>query len=184
MTTQNGDLDHLPSPENNSASASHRGPLRVAIIGAGIGGLSAAIGLRRQGHQVDVSSPFSMSCRTCMNPYQLYEKSSFAVELGAGIHLTPNGNGILRRWGIFAEEFGGTLLNRRFEFHYNGEPILDEDLATPNLRWEHPWHLVHRVALHGRLKRAATGEDGRGCQPSCIHHQKLSTFHQRGVKLL
>ncbi|KAJ3468957.1 hypothetical protein MRS44_003022 [Fusarium solani] len=121
MTTQNGDLDHLPSPEDNSASASHRGPLRVAIIGAGIGGLSAAIGLRRQGHQVD-----------------LYEKSSFAVELGAGIHLTPNGNGILRRWGIFAEEFGGTLLNRRFEFHYNGEPILDEDLTTPNLRWEHP----------------------------------------------
>jgi 2-polyprenyl-6-methoxyphenol hydroxylase-like FAD-dependent oxidoreductase len=103
-----------------------------------------------------------------MNPYQLYEKSSFAVELGAGIHLTPNGNGILRRWGIFAEEFGGTLLNRRFEFHYNGEPILDEDLATPNLRWEHPWHLVHRVALHGRLKRAATGEDGRGL-PAILH---------------
>ncbi|UPK89255.1 hypothetical protein LCI18_000190 [Fusarium solani-melongenae] len=151
MTTQNGDLDHLPSTENISASHSHRGPLRVAIIGAGIGGLSAAIGLRRQGHQVD-----------------LYEKSSFAVELGAGIHLTPNGNGILRRWGIFAEEFGGTLLNRRFEFHYNGELILDEDLTTPNLRWEHPWHLVHRVALHERLKRAATGEDGRGL-PAILH---------------
>ncbi|KAI8676978.1 FAD-binding-3 domain-containing protein [Fusarium sp. Ph1] len=151
MITQNGNLGHLPSPENNSASASHRGPLRVAIIGAGIGGLSAAIGLRRQGHQVN-----------------LYEKSSFAVELGAGIHLTPNGNGILRRWGIFAEEFGGTLLNRRFEFHCNGEPILDEDLTTPNLRWEHPWHLVHRVALHERLKRAATGEDGRGL-PAILH---------------
>ncbi|EEU46023.1 uncharacterized protein NECHADRAFT_92755 [Fusarium vanettenii 77-13-4] len=134
-----------------SASTSHYGPLRVAIIGAGIGGLSAAIGLRQQGHQVD-----------------LYEKSSFAVELGAGIHLTPNGNGILRRWGIFAEEFGGTLLNRRFEFHYNGEPILDEDLTKPNLRWEHPWHLVHRVALHERLKRAATGEDEIGL-PAILH---------------
>ncbi|WAO88307.1 FAD-binding-3 domain-containing protein [Fusarium falciforme] len=151
MTTQNGILDHLLFTEDNSAPACHRGPLRVAIIGAGIGGLSAAIGLRRQGHQVD-----------------LYEKSSFAVELGAGIHLTPNGNGILRRWGIFAEEFGGTLLNRRFEFHYNGELILDENLATPNLRWEHPWHLVHRVALHERLKRAATGEDGRGL-PAILH---------------
>lgn len=103
-----------------------------------------------------------------MKPYQLYEKSSFAVELGAGIHLTPNGNGILRRWGIFAEEFGGTLLNRRFEFHYNGEPILDEDLTTPNLRWEYPWHLVHRVALHERLKRAATGDDGLGL-PAILH---------------
>ncbi|RSL65425.1 hypothetical protein CEP54_004220 [Fusarium duplospermum] len=155
MATQNGYLDQLPSPENSSASslssASHPGPLRVVIIGAGIGGLSAAIGLRRQGHQVD-----------------LYEKSSFATELGAGIHLTPNGNGILRRWGIFAEEFGGTLLNRRFEFHYNGELILDEDLTGPNLRWEHPWHLVHRVALHERLKKAATGEDGRGL-PAILH---------------
>ncbi|KAJ4326782.1 hypothetical protein N0V84_002801 [Fusarium piperis] len=103
-----------------------------------------------------------------MKPYQLYEKSSFATELGAGIHLTPNGNGILRRWGIFAEEFGGTLLNRRFEFHYNGEPILDEDLAVPNLRWEHPWHLVHRVALHDQLKQAATGEDGPGL-PAILH---------------
>ncbi|KAJ4170288.1 hypothetical protein NW754_006428 [Fusarium falciforme] len=117
-----------------------------------------------------------MSCRTCMNSYQLYEKSSFAVELGAGIHLTPNGNGILRRWGIFAEEFGGTLLNRRFEFHYNGELILDENLATPNLRWEHPWHLVHRVALHERLKRAATGEDGRGWDKTGSLEQVLEVF--------
>ncbi|RSL76095.1 hypothetical protein CEP51_010280 [Fusarium floridanum] len=155
MATHNGHLDLLPSPENSSASslssASHPGPLRIAIIGAGIGGLSAAIGLRRQGHQVD-----------------LYEKSSFATELGAGIHLTPNGNGILRRWGIFAEEFGGTVLNRRFDFHYNGELIVDEDLVVPNLRWEHPWHLVHRVALHERLKKAATGEDGQGL-PAILH---------------
>ena len=30
-------------------------PLNIAIVGAGIGGLSAAIGLRRQGHDVSVS---------------------------------------------------------------------------------------------------------------------------------
>ncbi len=29
-------------------------PLRVAVVGAGIGGLCAAIGLRRNGHEVDV----------------------------------------------------------------------------------------------------------------------------------
>lgn len=32
----------------------HPHPLKVAIVGAGIGGLSAAIALRRQGHLVDV----------------------------------------------------------------------------------------------------------------------------------
>lgn len=33
-------------------------PLNIAIIGAGIGGLSAAIGLRENGHKVSVSSAF------------------------------------------------------------------------------------------------------------------------------
>ena len=34
----------------------HPTPLKVVIIGAGIGGLSAAVGLRKNGHQVDVST--------------------------------------------------------------------------------------------------------------------------------
>jgi glycine/D-amino acid oxidase-like deaminating enzyme len=34
--------------------------LRAAIVGAGIGGLTAAIALRREGHQVDVS------CSLCL----------------------------------------------------------------------------------------------------------------------
>ena len=34
-------------------------PLKVAIVGAGIGGLMAAIGLRHQGHEVNVCSPQS-----------------------------------------------------------------------------------------------------------------------------
>tara|TARA_R110002060_G_scaffold17057_2_gene23642 strand:+ start:249 stop:464 length:216 start_codon:yes stop_codon:yes gene_type:complete len=33
-------------------------PLDIAIIGAGIGGLSAAIGLRKNGHKVSVSSVY------------------------------------------------------------------------------------------------------------------------------
>ena len=34
----------------------HPSPLKVAIVGAGIGGLSAALGLRRNGHEVEVRS--------------------------------------------------------------------------------------------------------------------------------
>lgn len=33
-------------------------PLKVGVIGAGIGGLSAAIGLRRAGAEVEVRIPF------------------------------------------------------------------------------------------------------------------------------
>lgn len=40
------------------------------------------------------------------NDLQIFEQSQFASELGAAIHLAPNSNGILRRLGIFAEDFG------------------------------------------------------------------------------
>jgi NADPH-dependent 2,4-dienoyl-CoA reductase/sulfur reductase-like enzyme len=37
-------------------------PLKIVIIGAGIGGLSAAIALRRVGHDVTVSGLFPHEC--------------------------------------------------------------------------------------------------------------------------
>lgn len=43
---------------------------------------------------------------TLIDTRQLFEQSQFASELGAAVHLAPNANGILRRLGIFAEEFG------------------------------------------------------------------------------
>lgn len=42
----------------NGVSSEEQGPLKVVIIGAGIGALSAAIGLRLEGHEVEV-------CRIC-----------------------------------------------------------------------------------------------------------------------
>jgi len=37
---------------------------------------------------------------------QIFEQSQFASELGAAVHLAPNANGILKRLGIHAEDFG------------------------------------------------------------------------------
>lgn len=70
-------------------------PLKILIVGAGIGGLTAGIALRNQGHDV-----------------QIFEQSHLATETGAAIHLAPNANGLLRRLGIFAEEFGANPMER------------------------------------------------------------------------
>ncbi|KAK8089721.1 hypothetical protein PG997_004682 [Apiospora hydei] len=120
-------------------------PLKIAVVGAGIGGLSAAIALRRQGHIVD-----------------LYEQSSLASETGAAVHLAPNSNGLLRRWGIYAEKFGACNTTKVVEFAYTGGVIKEVDLTMPNKMWQHPWQLVHRVALHDNLKAVATAKDAPG----------------------
>lgn len=58
-------------------------PLQVAIIGAGLGGLAAAVSLRRQGHNVTV-----------------YERYDFAGEVGASLSAASNGSRFLEEWGV------------------------------------------------------------------------------------
>ena len=58
-------------------------PLQVAVIGAGLGGLGAAVALRRQGHSVTV-----------------YERYDFAGEVGASLSAASNGSRFLEEWGV------------------------------------------------------------------------------------
>ncbi|OLN88496.1 3-hydroxybenzoate 6-hydroxylase 2 [Colletotrichum chlorophyti] len=126
-------------------------PLKIAIVGAGIGGLSAAIGLRRQGHHVE-----------------LFEQSRLANETGAAVHLAPNSNGLLRRWGIFAETFGANPAQsfKERDLHNNGG--FDVDITKSEGQWQHPWQLVHRAYLHNELRDIATAEDGVS-PPAKVH---------------
>lgn len=62
----------------------------VAIIGGGIGGLTAAASLRRAAFDV-----------------QVYEQARALSEIGAGINIGPNASRVLHRLGI-AEELGRT----------------------------------------------------------------------------
>lgn len=64
-------------------SSTKSGPLNIAIVGAGLGGLSAAVALRRQGHSVTV-----------------YERYDFAGEVGASLSAASNGSRFLEQWGV------------------------------------------------------------------------------------
>ncbi|KAK9592166.1 hypothetical protein V6Z92_005195 [Aspergillus fumigatus] len=124
-------------------------PLKVLVVGGGIGGFTAAIALRRQGHDV-----------------QIFEQSRLAVETGAALHLAPNANGILKRLGIDAQQFGANLMERLAEYNSLGQIERDIDLTEQNKRWQHQWLLAHRIDLHNQLKRAATSTDaGREAIP-------------------
>ncbi|HTR86359.1 MAG TPA: FAD-dependent monooxygenase [Reyranella sp.] len=58
-------------------------PMKIAIIGGGLGGLSAALHLVRAGFDV-----------------QVYEQASRITEIGAGIQISPNASRLLIRLGL------------------------------------------------------------------------------------
>jgi 6-hydroxynicotinate 3-monooxygenase len=74
------------------------GPIRVAIIGAGIGGLSAAACLRRVG--VDVT---------------IYEQARGFTRIGAGIQQSPNSVRILFALGLEAKLRAKHLAQRQHQ---------------------------------------------------------------------
>ncbi|KAF2021434.1 FAD/NAD(P)-binding domain-containing protein, partial [Aaosphaeria arxii CBS 175.79] len=130
---------------NNVQNGTHPTPLNIAIVGAGIGGLSAAIFLRQQGHYVT-----------------LYEQSRFANELGAAVHLAPNASSLLRRVGINPEDQGANPTLSLAQYKPNGETMFHVDVTKMSGMWQDTWYFAHRVHLHSELKRVATAEEGKG----------------------
>ena len=56
---------------------------KVAVVGGGLGGLTAAIALRQRGFDVDI-----------------YEQAPELTEVGGGINMAPNATRVLRRLGL------------------------------------------------------------------------------------
>ncbi|KAL5603719.1 hypothetical protein FOVSG1_006469 [Fusarium oxysporum f. sp. vasinfectum] len=133
------------SPSFQPACATKHGSLKVLIVGAGIGGLAAAIGLRDEGHKVTV-----------------FERSALAQETAAAMHIAPNCHGLLQRFNIFPEKLGANKTNGIVEFDHNGNVRMSKDLRQDNSKWPYAWVLCHHAHLHEALKEAATSQTRQG----------------------
>ncbi|KAK8163251.1 hypothetical protein BC567DRAFT_200667 [Phyllosticta citribraziliensis] len=139
-----GDLNGFTNGDSINGSNHVNGTaddgLKILIAGAGIGGLTAAIYLRQAGHKVTV-----------------FEQSSFANELGAAVHIAPNTNGVLRRIGIKADEFGAIANHAQVaDYDTSGKLIRSFPTAGVSQLFQHKWLLCHRVHLHEHLMQKAT----------------------------
>ncbi|KID97527.1 Monooxygenase, FAD-binding protein, partial [Metarhizium majus ARSEF 297] len=122
-------------------------PLDIAIIGAGIAGLTAAVSLRRSGHRV-----------------QIYEASAFAGEIGAALNLTPNGVQVLQHLGFdFERAKAVQMVNWDTVSGIDLGRIACQDLHAAADKFGAPFFAVHRVDLHRELMRLANvSEAARG----------------------
>jgi 2-polyprenyl-6-methoxyphenol hydroxylase-like FAD-dependent oxidoreductase len=115
-------------------------PLRIAIAGAGIGGLAAAAALRDDGHFVTV-----------------LERATEFAPLGAGLAVWPNGGHALRALGLgdlvdSAEVPRGDGGIRR---GHDGSLIAASSTEELEARYGAPLALVHRADMQAALLEAA-----------------------------
>ncbi len=135
------------------APQSAKRPLRVAIVGAGIGGLAAATALRQRGIEVEV-----------------FERSARLEEVGAGLQIGPNGVKVLRALGLEDE-----LMRNAFEplsimsvTWDEGRLRFREPLkAIAREKYGAPYMTAHRADLHNLLRRA-TGDTPVRLGANCV----------------
>ena len=109
------------------------GALRVGIVGAGIGGLTAAVSLLQAGIDVHV-----------------YEQASTLGVVGAGVQLSPNATRILHRLGLADDltRSGVKPLAWRQRRWDDGRTLLRTPLADVlEVVFEYPYYQIHRADL-------------------------------------
>jgi salicylate hydroxylase len=128
-----------PVPEN-----------KVIIVGAGIGGLAAALSLLKRGIDVEV-----------------YEQAPELKEVGAGIQISSNGTRVLYALGLEeALKRVQVLPSRRVIRHWaTGETWNWFDLGPVTAaRYGTPHVMLHRADLHGLLADAV-----KAIKPGAVH---------------
>ncbi len=120
--------------------------MKVAVIGAGLGGLTAALALARQG------------CRV-----ELIERSPLLSEAGAGVQLSPNATRVLRSLGLLerieaeAVKVGRVRIRRSSDGHEIAQVPLG---AVAEGRYGAPFLVAHRADVQAILLAAIRSESG------------------------
>jgi len=111
----------------------------VIVVGGGIGGLSAAFALARQGLHVRV-----------------LERARQFGEVGAGIQIAPNCTRILHEYGLLdeAKELGVLPENIVMRDALDARGLTRLDLRDLERRYGFPYIVIHRSDLHGIFLRA------------------------------
>ena len=125
---------------------------RIAIVGAGLGGLAAAIALRQQGFDVEV-----------------FEQASDLGEFGAGINVSPNAVRVFEALGLLQRlhdaSFQPTGIAWRDAKNGRLQKVLP--LNTAQERFGGRYYVVHRSDLHRILAQS--------CPASSVHLNKRCT---------
>lgn len=89
--------------------------MKILIVGAGIGGLSSAIALQKDGHEV-----------------QIYERVTDLRPVGAAISVWSNGIKVLNALGVGKEiaAAGGQMDRMSYRKHDTGETLCDFPLES------------------------------------------------------
>ncbi|KIW56578.1 hypothetical protein PV05_05230 [Exophiala xenobiotica] len=115
--------------------------LNIIIVGAGLGGLAAAIALSRRGHKVTV-----------------FEQAPELGEVGAGIQIPSNSTRLLIKWGLEPFLAGkivkpGNIAFRRWE---DGKTIgLTKLIPQFEREFDAPYYVVHRAHFHDAMYQLA-----------------------------
>ncbi|MFL5098377.1 MAG: FAD-dependent monooxygenase [Xanthobacteraceae bacterium] len=123
---------------------------RMAIVGGGIGGLTAALALLRRGIDVDV-----------------YEQAPELKEVGAGVQISSNGTRVLYALGLqeAVERISSIPTAKEIRLWSTGQTWKLFDLGAISIElYGFPYVLMHRRDLHGILAEAIGG-----LKPDALH---------------
>ena len=143
--------------------------LNVIVVGGGIAGLCAAIGLRGAGHHV-----------------QLFEKAPTATAFGAGIVIAHNASKVLSSWGL---DYARYHINVGNSLRVMKGDTFEEIMSFPQALYEKVaggsrQYYAHRIDLQEALLQLATQEDAPGPPVEIFYSATVVSYDPEAASIM